>query len=128
MNQRKRYKKRAETRVTAVRLDLDTDGFTYRKWGGVQTCKPGDWVVNNQGDTYTIDADTFAETYREVSPGVYAKHGEVWVEVAERPGIIKTKEGETHYQAGDYLVYNDAAGKDGYAVEKRVFDLQYEPC
>ncbi|MGD9163196.1 MAG: hypothetical protein PVF13_00415 [Chromatiales bacterium] len=128
MSQRKRYKKRADTWVTAVRLDLETDGFTYQKWGALQTCKSGDWLVNNQGDTYTVDADSFAETYREAGQGVYVKLTEIWAEVAQSAGTIKTKEGETHYQAGDYLVYNDAAGKDGYAVEKCVFDSQYEPC
>lgn len=128
MSQRKRYKKRIDQTVTAVRVALDTDGFTYRKWGGVQTCKAGDWLVDNRGDTYTIDADTFATTYREVSPGVYVKHSEVWVEVAVRAGVIRTKEGETHYRAGDYLVYNQGRGEDGYAVSKEVFETQYEPC
>src|SRR5258707_14820409 len=53
------YRRRERTHVTAVRLDLDTDGFTYHKWGSAQRCKRGDWLVNNQGDVYTIDAETF---------------------------------------------------------------------
>ncbi len=127
MDHRKQYKKRISTDVTAVKLDLDTEGFVYRKWGGIQTCKPGDWLVNNQGDTYTIDAQTFVETYKETSPGLYTKTAVVWAEVAESGGVIKTLEGETQYQAGDYLVYNDAAGKDGYAVSREKFESMYEP-
>lgn len=88
MSERKRYRKRADLMVTAVRLDLDTDGFTYRKLGELQTCKAGDWLVNNQGETYTVDAQSFAASYREVSPGVYFKHGEVWAAVAEHDGVI----------------------------------------
>jgi hypothetical protein len=127
MSQRKRYKKRADTTVTAVRLDLDTEGFTYRKWGGLQTCKPGDWLVNNQGEAYTVDGESFAKTYRQISPGVFEKHAIVWVEVAEASGIIGTKEGETRYEKGDYLVYNDKQGTDGYAVTREKFDSMYQP-
>ena len=56
--------KRPDQKVHAVRLDLETDGFTYRKWGAEQRCKRGDWLVSNpddagNSDTYTVDADTF---------------------------------------------------------------------
>lgn len=125
MSHRKKYLKRADTSVIAVRLDLDTDGFSYRKWGGVQSCKRGDWLVNNQGDIYTIDAESFARTYREVTPGVYKKHTEVWAERALSQGVVTTKEGQTRYQVGDYLVYNDEVGEDAYAVAKDIFESQY---
>lgn len=128
MNRKKRYKKRAGTGVSAIRLDLDTDGFSYRKWGGVQRCKPRDWLIDNGGDIYTVDAETFANTYTEVSPGRYIKTAKVWAEVAESDGVIQTIEGETHYSAGDYIVYNDEAGLDGYAVSGKEFESMYEPC
>lgn len=121
-----RYVKKKASRVIAVQLDLDTGGFTYRKWGGTQTCKAGDWVVNNDGDVYTVDRDTFARTYRAVSPGLYEKVAPVWAEIAEHPGQITTKEGVTHYNAGAYLVYNEADGKDGYAVEAGTFEKMYK--
>ena len=123
-----RYVKKKASRVAAVQLDLDTGGFTYRKWGGTQTCKVGDWVVNNDGDVYTVDRDTFARTYRAVSPGLYEKVAPVWAEIAEHPGQITTKEGVTHYNAGAYLVYNEPDGKDGYAVDAEAFEKMYEPA
>jgi len=126
MAERKRYRRWRGAPVTAVRLDLDTDGFTYRKWGGEQRCKPGDWLVDNAGDVYTVDADVFAETYREVAPGRYEKHGAVWAERAEAPGTIATKEGRTRYARGDYLVYNDEAGEDGWAMSAERFAELYE--
>jgi hypothetical protein len=38
--------------VIAVKIDLDTDGLTYQKWGGTQRAKRGDWLVNNEGGVY----------------------------------------------------------------------------
>lgn len=127
MSTRRRYRKRADCPVVAVRLDLDTDGFTYRKWGGVQHCKRGDWIVCNQGDTYTVDAEVFARTYRQVGPGQYVKVTPVWAERATHDGSIATHEGVSHYKAGDYLVYNDPDGRDGWCMDAARFESLYEP-
>jgi hypothetical protein len=78
------YRRRKRTSVNAVRLDLDTEGFIYQKWGGTQRCKRGDWLVNNQGDVYTVDGETFERTYRMVAPAVYEKNSGVWAERAEQ--------------------------------------------
>lgn len=126
MGKQQRYRKKATSFVTAVRVDLDTEGFTYRKWGGEQACKAGDWIVNNAGDVYTIDAEVFAQTYRERSPGIYVKHTTVWAELAEAPGSVETKEGVTHYEAGDYLVSNNEDGTDAYAISAEKFTAMYE--
>jgi hypothetical protein len=112
--------------VAAVRLTLDTDGLFYRKWGGEQRAKPGDWVVDNDGDVYTVDAAVFERTYRKVGLGAYVKTTPVWAEQAQEAGSIKTKEGATGYQRGDYLVSNDADGSDAYAIEKEKFESLYE--
>ncbi len=125
MGKLRKFLRKEQTTITAVRLDLDTEGFTYQKWGGTQRCKRGDWLVNNAGETYTIDAQSFAETYREVSPGVYAKESPIWAEEAHVTGTISTKEGSTDYVAGDFLVYNDAARQDGYAIEAATFHSLY---
>ena len=124
--QRQRYVKRATSFVVAVQLELQTKGFTYEKWGGTQTCKPGDWIVSNDGDTYTVDRDSFERTYKKLSPGLYRKTTPVWAEVAEHAGNVQTKEGLTSYKAGDYLVSNDQEGKDSYAISKASFEAMYE--
>ena len=123
-----KYLKKTTSLVLAVRLDLETDGFPYQKWGGTQPCKAGGWLVNNDGNVYTVDRETCARTYRAVSPGAYEKVAPVWAEVVEKPGQIATKEGVTHYKAGAYLVYNDPDGKDGYAVEAEAFEKMYKPA
>lgn len=125
---RREYRKRAASFVVAVQLDLVTDGFTYEKWGGTQTCKPCDWLVNNDGDVYTVDRETFDRTYRPHGPGVYVKTAPVWAEIAAEGGRIATKEGVTHYDAGDYLVFNEPDGGDGYAVRAESFEEMYEPA
>ena len=112
--------------VIAVQLNLDTEGFAYEKWGGTQTCKQGDWIVNNDGETYTIDADTFFSTYAPKSPGLYVKVTPVWAKPATVAGSIETKEGATHYAAGDILVFNNADGTDGYAMAQDKFASMYE--
>lgn len=124
---RKTYRKRPEQYVIAVQLDLDTDGFAYRKWGAEQRCKAGDWIVRNGGDTYTVDRDSFASTYREIGPGRYRKDTLVWAERAERAGTIDTRENRTAHEAGDFLVFNAEDGDDGYAIDADKFHEMYEP-
>jgi hypothetical protein len=124
---RKQYRRRANHDVVAVQLALDTEGFRYRKWGAEQHCKAGDWLVNNGGDTYTVDHDTFARTYSEVAPGQFRKTALVWAEQKAAAGAVNTREGTTHYAAGDYLVSNDEAWHDVYAVSAQKFAEMYEP-
>ncbi|HEV8434039.1 MAG TPA: hypothetical protein VGR95_11550 [Thermoanaerobaculia bacterium] len=125
---RRKYVKRPSESVVAVKLDLDIDGFTYRKWGATQTCKRGDWLVDNKGDVYTVDGETFARTYRATGSGTYVKTTPVWAEVATAAGDVPTKEGSTHYEPGDYLVYNEPDGGDGYAVARESFERMYAPA
>ena len=122
---RQRYVRRPDRPVAAVRLSLDTDGLVYRKWGGEQRAKPGDWIVDNDGDVYSVDAESFDRTYREISRGAYLKTTPVWAERAPAAGSVKTKEGVTHYQAGDYVVWNDSDGSDAYAIDAAKFEALY---
>ena len=126
MGNRRRYRKKADQFVVAVQLDLDTDGFIYRKWGAEQRCQQGDWVVDNDGDHYTVDGEVFARTYRKLSPGIYVKTTPIWAEVASKSGQVPTKEGASHYQAGDYLVSNNEDGTDAYCISAAKFESMYE--
>jgi hypothetical protein len=128
MGKRRKYVRKPDAFVTAVKLDLDTDGFTFRKWGGEQRCKAGDWLVENQGDTYTVDAEVFDRTYALVSPGVYRKITPVWAEEAEAPGTVDTMEGTTDYAAGDFIVSNHEDGADSWAITAEMFRKLYEPA
>ena len=123
---RRKHKSKSSSFVTAVQLDLDTKGFAYNKWGSRQVCKRGDWLVDNNGDKYTVEEKSFAKTYRFVSPGVYTKSTPIWAEVAEKPGKIRTKEGETAYRAGDFLVSNNQDGTDAYAISAEKFHALYD--
>ncbi len=120
------YTKKDNQYVIAVQLKLDTNGFVYQKWGAEQQCKKGDWIVNNNGEIYTVDKDVFASTYRETDEGRFVKTSQVWAEQVTEPGKIKTKEGESSYVAGDFLVYNDSNKKDGYCIEADKFKEMYE--
>ena len=126
MGIRRRYRKRPDQFVVAVELDLETDGFSYFKWGAQQRCKRGDWLVDNGGDIYTVDREVFANTYRKVDIGKYVKTTPVWAEVAAEAGSVVTKEGKSSYEAGDYLVYNNEDGSDAYCVSAAKFESMYE--
>ncbi len=125
---RRKFIKKPTSYVTAVKLDLDTDGFTYFKWNAEQKCKPGDWIVNNEGDVYTVDAAVFDRTYRSVEKGAYVKTTPIWAEVAAKDGEVRTKEGVSHYSAGDYLVSNEEDGSDSYCIGEKKFREMYEPA
>lgn len=127
MGSRKRYRKKADQYVVAVQLQLDTGGFIYHKWGGEQLCKQGDWLVDNDGDIYTVDQAVFARTYRQIDSGRYIKTTPVWAEVATEDGAVATIEGQSQYKAGDYLVSNNEDGTDAYRVSAAKFEAMYEP-
>lgn len=122
---RVKYRKKASQYVVAVRLDLDIDGLVYRKWGDTQRAKKGDWLVDNRGDVYTVDAAVFERTYERVAAGIYIKTTPVWAEVATQAGSVKTKEGRSHYEAGDYIASNHENGDDAYCVSKQKFEEMY---
>lgn len=122
----RRYRSRPGHAVTAVQLKLDTEGFTYRKWGDLQRCKPGDWLVDSLGDVHTVDDVVFRRTYVALSEGRYRKVTPVWARRAPSAGSIVTKEGRSHYRAGDYLVYNEPDGADAYCMSAEKFDALYE--
>lgn len=120
-----RYFRRRDRPVTAIRLALDTDGLVYRKWGAEQRAKAGDWLVESDGDVYTVDAESFARTYQPAGPGSYVKTTPIWARRAEQAGGVTTKEGVTHYEAGWYLVSNADDGSDTYAISPETFDSLY---
>jgi hypothetical protein len=127
---RRRYIRRPDCPIVAIQLPLDTDGLSYRKWGGQQHAKPGDWLVDNDGDVYTVDAAEFARTYRPVdgSSGAYVKTTPVWAARAETAGAVTTKEGVTQYRAGDYIISNSTDGNDEYAIPAHRFERLYMPA
>jgi hypothetical protein len=126
----RRYVRSPDSPVVAVRLALDTDGFTYRKWGAEQRAKRGDWLVDNGGDLYTVDAAVFERTYRPVDKqrGTYVKATPIWAMRADTAGSVPTKEGVTHYEAGDYIVSNSGDESDRYAISAEKFKALYTPA
>jgi hypothetical protein len=119
------YIKKNKDLVVAVQINLDTDGLVYQKWGGEQMAKSGDWLVNNNGEIYSIDQESFAATYIMDSLGLYFKSTPVWAKVATSDGNIPTKEGATEFKTGDYLVFNNTDGTDGYAMSAEKFESMY---
>ena len=123
---RESYQKKAGCAVTAVQLNVETKGLFYTKWGDEQKGKMGDWLVDNDGEVYTVDAAEFLRTYEKISVGRYLKTAVVWAYQAQSNGFVKTLEGETHYQQGDYVIADDQTGDPTYAVGKEKFEGMYQ--
>jgi len=102
--------------VTAIHLNLNLDAFIHQKWGRIQGAKHGNWRVERDGQVHIVAEKSFEQTYKKIGPATYTKNGSTWAAPAAEAGIIVTQEGETHFRHGDYIVWNDAAGSDGYAV------------
>lgn len=123
----KKYRKKANQKIHAIQVDLDLISFSYRKWRDTQTCKAGDWLVENNGDVYTIDQQVFAETYLQIGPATYQKIVPVWARQANADGSVETKEGRSHYKVGDFIVANHADGSDAWCMGEEKFHDLYEP-
>jgi len=124
---RQRFRRKPDQAVTAVRLALEFDGFSYTKWDDTQHANAGDWQVYTDGEVYTVAADSFAGTYRQEGPGRWLKSTPVWAERAAQAGSVATKEGRTHHDTGDWLVSNTEDGSDSYAISAGKFDTMYAP-
>lgn len=126
------YNRKKTPPVTAIQLAFSvpvgtTHLFKYQKWGDTQQCKPNDWLVRtNTGEVYTIDEQSFANTYTCISDNLYEKTVGVYAYQCEADGAISTKEGTTHYKAGDWVVFNDKELTDGYAIPDDKFRKLYE--
>ncbi|GAB1263533.1 DUF4231 domain-containing protein [Aurantivibrio infirmus] len=112
--------------VNATRITLPSCEISYEKWGGKQAAKSGDWIVQSTDDSYTVEAESFKNTYQHIKANQYKKVTPVWAEVADVNGKISTKEGTSDYSPGDYLVYNNENKTDGYAVKKQDFESNYQ--
>ena len=120
-----KYYPKAHNTVKAMPINLPNVEVNYEKWGGAQQANQGDWLVNRGDEFYTVEQSSFNDTYRCIEGNTYLKIAPVWAEIAKENGKIKTKEGESHFSAGDYLVYNDQNKKDGYAIKNTLFNDLY---
>lgn len=122
----KKYYKKLAAKIYAIPMDFEESELHYQKWGSQQRAKQGDWLVYNDGDVYTVEQESFAQTYQNVDGCTYLKNAPVWAEIASISGKMKTKEGFSVYRAGDYLVYNNSDKTDGYAMSKQSFENSYQ--
>lgn len=122
----KKYRKRPDQYVIAIQLNLETDGMTYSKWGHMQAFDQGDWLIYSDGECYTVREDSFEKTYSLIMPGMYLKTAPVWAYVVDEIDSVRTNQGATDYEPGDYWVSNDEQGQDAYAVSKENFERMYE--
>ncbi|MGQ7787939.1 PGDYG domain-containing protein [Nesterenkonia sp. K-15-9-6] len=92
--------------------------------GAVMEAKPGDWIVDDDGQQWSVDAEVFAETYEAVSEGRYRKTGEVRARQIAQPTSLETLEGSDQLDAGDWVVQN--ASGECWGVSDARFRRRYQ--
>ncbi len=119
-------KYRRKGTIYAIQIKLDSALMYYSKFGGSQEAKEGDWLVQSPFDTYTVNSESFAQTYEQVGPCEYRKTALVYAEQAKFPGVVYTKEGETRHAVGDWVVRSVLDESDRYAMTQERFAELYE--
>lgn len=119
----KQYKRKPGKSVVAIQLP---GHMLYKAWGDIQHAKPGDWLLQNGDEVYTVDAKSFEHTYRTEGNNLFIKTAAVWAMQTEVDGKVHTKEGYSDYKSGDMLVWNDPHSSDGYCMPQEKFFELYE--
>ena len=108
-------------------LEITSD-LGYRKWGGDQSASVGDFLVLNPAagnDLYTCEKTVMLSTYEEVTPNEFLKTASIEAREATSSGEIRTLEGFSKFQPGDFIVTNP--GGDQYVISARNFHEMYDP-
>ncbi|WP_157558894.1 hypothetical protein [Nocardioides sp. Soil774] len=114
---------RSRVVVTAKRLG---EQVTWKTASGSNlTAEAGDWLVSDGESSWTVAADVFATTYREVGSGSFTKTALVVARQLAVKVTIATMEGPATGNAGDWVVRNP--GGDAWPVPDREFKRRYEP-
>ena len=109
--------------VTAERL---TEKMTWQTGSESNlTAQPGDWLVSDGVSSWTVAADVFAATYRELCNGRFTKTAVVTARQLPAKATIPTLEGPATAEAGDWVVCNP--GGDAWPVPLDEFERRYEP-
>lgn len=81
-------------------LSWNTDhGSTL--WG-----QPGDWLVETDGERWTVDGEVFQRTYEHLEADVYRKVTPVLAAKLAHPDSVESREGVVNAERGDLLVCN----------------------
>lgn len=108
--------------VTATRLDERKIWRTAT--GSNLTAQPGDWLLCDGNDNWTVAADVFRATYRNLGGDQYAKFTIVRARQLSSRTTINTLEGPSLAEPGDWLVGNP--GGDAWPVPRADFGRRYE--
>ena len=84
---------------------------------------PGDWLVEEDGKSWSVRDDIFWAGYRHVSGSQWQRRGTVLARIAQPGETIQTLEGPTVAADGDWVVKGDHG--DQWPVPADVFAHHY---
>ena len=96
----------------------------YNQNGSSATAEAGDWLCNDGRALWSVKAGIFADTYEEVSDGLYKKRFPVRAVQLYQDAVVETLEGEMAAKAGDWLVANGSG--ECWPVQGWIFAERYQ--
>lgn len=76
--------------------------------GSTMRGKPGDWLISEGDEEWTVDQRIFEESYEEVGVTKYRKASPVRARQLENSTTLETLEGTDCLSAGDWIVMNNS--------------------
>lgn len=111
-------------RVGTVRAEQRDGPWTWTSpSGATMQAGPGDWLVEEDGKSWSVRDDIFRAGYRHVSGSQWQRRGTVLARIAQPGETIQTLEGPTVAADGDWVVKGDHG--DQWPVPADVFAHHY---
>lgn len=95
------------------------------KHGSLLSAQPGDWLLKEGGQEWTVARNIFEKTYTACGEGEYVKSAPIRAVKLDAPAVISTLEGESEAKEGDYLASNPEG--DIWPIPAEEFERVYRP-
>lgn len=115
---------RSYTRSGTVSAEQRDSPWTWTSpSGATMQAGPGDWLVQENGATWSVRNDIFRSSYRHVSGHEWQRCGTVLARLAQPGETVDTVEGPTVAADGDWVVIGDTG--EQWPVPADVFARHY---
>lgn len=87
-------------------IQLDAPLTWNADHGSTMQAQPGDWLVQSEGDTWSVEDGIFRVTYEHLRDDLYRKVTPVLAVELPAAGTVLSREGMVEAEQGDLLVCN----------------------
>lgn len=112
------------TRVGTVTAEQQDAPWTWTSpSGATMQADPGDWLVQEDGASWSVRDDIFRSSYRHLTGSQWQRRGTVLARQAQAGEVIDTPEGPTEAADGDWVIRGNHG--DQWPVPADVFERHY---